>query len=653
VTTRSHDAALQSDDARGSSASLLDAPRLETSVEPDSASELHPGDVVVGGYVVDRQLGRGGMGAVYLATDAVSGQRVAVKVLPASLARERDIRERFVREARALAALDHAGIVPLITFAQEGDDRFLVMKYVAGESLESLVRREGVLEPARAAQIVREMADALDYAHAHGVIHRDIKPSNILIAADGRVVIVDFGIARTDDSGQRVTETGMLMGTPQYMSPEQIVGSTVDGRADLYACGLVLFEMLAGAPPFDGEKTFEILRSHVDDLPPDVALARARTAPDATPIPPSLRMVLERLLEKDPAKRPERGRTLTQWLDGSLPVPSSTMTPPLESNPKRRRTTSETPAVAFTDAGAHKGPRTTTSDDDSDDDLDEDQQRVVSTSRRLAWVAALVGCSVVAVTGGVALSVDAPAVVSAVDGGSVIDAGDAVDGRFEAAVLVSRARMALDRGRLDDAQIALDTANQLKLESDVLRLTQAELLAALGDTAGARTVVATVALDELDAVAMARHKALLARVSAQSSSSVLRSRPKASSTRAPSTPSTPADVASDDKRPRPSALDDDALAAITTSTRDRVSTCFTTHVVDRLDDDAEAPAGEVQLEISIVPDGRVSAVTVKRVSVGDDAFHRCIKDAVLTWRFPPFGGGGDTLVHSFSFRTRR
>ena len=159
VTARSHDAALQADDARGSSASLLEVPRLETALEPDSASELHPGDVVVGGYVVDRQLGRGGMGAVYLATDAVSGQRVAVKVLPASLARERDIRERFVREARALAALDHAGIVPLITFAQEGDDRFLVMKYVAGESLEE--RHAHGLQPFEGPEAAHASGDRL------------------------------------------------------------------------------------------------------------------------------------------------------------------------------------------------------------------------------------------------------------------------------------------------------------------------------------------------------------------------------------------------------------------------------------------------------------------------------------------------------------
>lgn len=653
VTARSHGMALQTDDAPGAPSSQ-DAAASLTPIESDTASELHPGDVVVGGYVVDRQLGRGGMGAVYLATDGVSGQRVAVKVLPASLARERDIRERFVREARALAALDHPGIVPLITFAQESDDRFLVMKYVAGESLESLVRREGVLEPARATQIVREMADALDYAHIHGVIHRDIKPSNILIAADGRVVIVDFGIARTDDSGQRVTETGMLMGTPQYMSPEQIVGAAVDGRADLYACGLVLFEMLAGAPPFDGEKTFEILRSHVDDLPPDVALTRARTAPDAPPIPPSLRVILERLLEKDPTKRPERGRTLAQWLDGSVPIPTTTTTtvPALDSPPKKRRTTSETPAVAFPDSQYATAARSTPHESNAgDEELDEDQQRVVARSRPLVWIAAIVGFGAIAVTGGIALSVDAPVTPVVVDGGRVVDAGDAEDGRFEAAVLVSRARVALDRGRLDDAHIALETARQLKLDGDALRLTQAELLAASGDTAGARAVVATVAAPALDDVARRRHSALLARLTA--SPPVVPPKTRPSSTREPAKQlSPPARVASDE-RPRPSTLDDDALASITTSTRERVGACFTTHVVDRLNDDDAAPAGEVQLELSIVPDGRVSAVMVKKASVGDEAFHRCIKDAVLTWRFPSFAGGGDTLLHSFSFRTRR
>ncbi len=624
----------------------------------DADRTFHAGDVIVGSYVVERQLGRGGMGAVYLATDRLSGQRVAVKVLPASLARERDIRERFVREARALAALDHPGIVPLVTFAQDGDDRFLVMKYVAGESLEALLARHGVLAPARATSIVRAMAEALDYAHAHGVVHRDIKPGNILIAEDGRVVIVDFGIARTSDGGRRVTETGMLMGTPQYMSPEQIVGAPVDGRADLYACGLVLYEMLAGAPPFDGERTFDILRAHVDETPLDVAVARAAMAPASDPIPDPLRATVGMLLEKDPARRPASGRALVAHLDGlATPAPPTTSPPaPTTSRPttatplRRQRQTSETPAAAYPDSPAAVDA--------------EELEALTRPPRHPAWGAAGLLVGVGAVVASLAVLVD----VGAASGGSdvepvaAVDAGTPAGGaRFEEAVLVARARVALDRGRLDDARIALETARQLAGDSPALRLTRAELHHASGDHDAALTALADVDPQALDDDGRARHARLRAALDAAVAAATTPAPPSPSPSPAPAPtkptgapPPSPAPPAADG-RPRPSELDDDVLAAITSSSRDVVGACYADHVVSaHVDaDDGDAPGGEVVLDVRIGADGRVVDARVKRTTVGEAPFHACVRDAVMAWRFPAFGGADDRITHTFNFRARR
>jgi serine/threonine-protein kinase len=652
ITARSHAPASAEDVAAADAgpstapappATSTSAPSTPASVGPagDDADRIfRPGDVIVGSYIVERQLGRGGMGAVYLATDRVSGQRVAVKALPASLARERDIRERFVREARALAALDHPGIVPLVTFAQDGDERFLVMKYIAGESLEALLARVGVLPPARAVSIVRAMAEALDYAHARGVIHRDIKPGNVLIADDGRVVIVDFGIARTSEGDRRVTETGLLMGTPQYMSPEQIVGATVDGRADLYACGLVLHEMLTGAPPFDGERTFDILRAHVEEAPIDVVTARAAVVPDDAPLPPGLAAVVARLLEKDPAARPATGLALVALLDDpatatttSRPTPSSqparaTMT----TTTTRQRATSETPAAAFNEPG---------------DDDPAELAAIVRPPRALPWLVLGAGVSLAGLAGLVVLA--PPSRPRDAHALAVADAGDT---RFEEAVLLVRARVALDAGRLDDARIALETARELGFDDDDLRLTQAELRAALADPVGARTLLGTVNLAALDETARIRAERLRTHVDApppppSPSPGGRRSR---TPPRPKPPPTPPADL-----RQRPSALADDVLDAITGSTRDRVAACYTDHVVsahvDEADDDA--PAGEVVLDVRIAANGAVVDATVLRATVGEARFHDCVREAVMAWRFPPFAGADDRLTHRLAFRTRR
>lgn len=201
-------------------------------------------------YELLRPLGRGGMGAVYLARDTALERLVAIKVLRPDLAALEEGRERFRREARVIARLAHPGILPLYTFGEVHGTLYLVMAYVPGVTLAERLRVEGRLQPAETTRILAELADALARAHREGVIHRDIKPANILLDdATGHAILADFGIAKIEGAGDPITSTGMVLGTPDYMSPEQVSGHVVDERSDIYSLGAVGFTMLTGSPP--------------------------------------------------------------------------------------------------------------------------------------------------------------------------------------------------------------------------------------------------------------------------------------------------------------------------------------------------------------------------------------------------------------------
>src|SRR5881398_3244428 len=204
-------------------------------------------------YTIERELGRGGMATVYLAQDRKHHRQVGIKVLKPELAAALGP-ERFLREIETAARLNHPHILPLHDSGEATGLLYYVMPYVEGETLRNRLDRAGQLPVAEAVQIVREVADALSHAHSHDVVHRDIKPENILLEA-GHAVVADFGIARaiTAAGGEQLTATGLAVGTPAYMSPEQAAGDSVlDGRSDVYALGCVLYEMLAGEPPFTG-----------------------------------------------------------------------------------------------------------------------------------------------------------------------------------------------------------------------------------------------------------------------------------------------------------------------------------------------------------------------------------------------------------------
>ena len=254
-------------------------------------------DALADRYRIERELGEGGMATVYLAQDVRHERRVALKVVRPDIAAALGP-ERFLREIKITAGLSHPHILPLLDSGEADGHLFYVMPFVDGESLRDKLAREKQLPLDDALQIAREVADALSFAHARGVIHRDIKPENILLQA-GHAVVADFGIARAIDAagGGRLTETGMAVGTPVYMSPEQASGSAdVDGRSDLYSLGCVLYEMLAGQPPFTGPTAESVVHQHLSvDAP---SITRMRPA-----VPPPVAEVLARALAKTPADR--------------------------------------------------------------------------------------------------------------------------------------------------------------------------------------------------------------------------------------------------------------------------------------------------------------------------------------------------------------
>jgi formylglycine-generating enzyme required for sulfatase activity/tRNA A-37 threonylcarbamoyl transferase component Bud32 len=282
------------------------------------------------GYAVERTIGQGGFAAVYLVRDLSLKRPLAVKVLSPDLLLSATAQERFRREAETIAQLSHPHIVPLHFIGNANDIFYLAMQFVDGESLADRLEREGRIDVEDTARILREVASALDLAHRRGVIHRDIKPHNVLLERDsGRALVTDFGIARTAENSS-LTASGMVVGTPTYMSPEQVVGDKVDHRADLYALGIVGYEMLAGRPPFGGATPTEVLMKRV--ATPAELVERAR--PDA---PPALAAVINRCLQQDPDRRFATAGEMVRALGGITPVSGGHSTVELARGTRRAR----------------------------------------------------------------------------------------------------------------------------------------------------------------------------------------------------------------------------------------------------------------------------------------------------------------------------
>ncbi|MFN0178583.1 MAG: serine/threonine-protein kinase [Gemmatimonadales bacterium] len=268
-------------------------------------------EALAGHYSLDRELGRGGMGIVYLAREVRLDRPVALKLLPAGLAERPELRDQFLREARTAARLSHPHIVPIHAVHEFGAFVLFAMAYVEGETLGERVRGRGPLPPRDAARILREVAWALGYAHAQGVIHHDVKPDNILLeAGSGRALVTDFGIAHRSADPARIG-TDEVVGTAEFMSPEQASGAAVDERSDLYALGVVGYYLLSGRLPFQGDSAAATLVKHLTE--PPVPLAAV-----APGIPTSLAQAIDRCLAKDPEERFPNGGALAEALSRSL-----------------------------------------------------------------------------------------------------------------------------------------------------------------------------------------------------------------------------------------------------------------------------------------------------------------------------------------------
>ena len=263
-------------------------------------------------YAFARELGRGGMGVVYLARDRQLDRPVALKVLPAELAANAELRERFLRETRTAASFSHPNIVPVHAVEERAGLLAFAMGFVEGESLTGRVRRSGPLTVREVVRLLQDAAYALAYAHGRGVVHRDIKPDNILIErATGRALVTDFGIAREIApvaARPGLTRVGEVVGTPEFMSPEQASGDTVDGRSDLYALGLTAYFALTGTPVFTGTSTQQLLVKQLTEPAPPIASLR----PD---IPAALAAAIDRLVRKEAAERFATAEALVEALE--------------------------------------------------------------------------------------------------------------------------------------------------------------------------------------------------------------------------------------------------------------------------------------------------------------------------------------------------
>jgi len=252
--------------------------------------------IIEGKYRLERLLGKGGMGQVFLAHDLTLEREVAIKVLPPDVAQDDQVVRRFQQEAKTAAKLDHPNIIPIYRVESEGGLNYFVMKYISGTSLEDLLDKKEPLPVPEIQRILWEAACALGHAHQRGVVHRDVKPANIMFDHDGRVMLTDFGISKALQAATGFTATGMIIGTPHYMAPEQGKGAPVDGRADQYSLGVVGYRMITAELPFSGDSVHTIIYKHIYEEPPLASTKRSG-------IPASLTVAISRALAKEPDQR--------------------------------------------------------------------------------------------------------------------------------------------------------------------------------------------------------------------------------------------------------------------------------------------------------------------------------------------------------------
>ena len=283
---------------------------------------------VVGNYKITEKIGEGGMGAVFKGVDLMLEREVAVKVLRPEFASQPELVERFRSEAVTLAKLNHPNIATLHSFFRQANDFFMVMEYVRGEALDSVIRRGGAMEPQQAVAHFCQALDGIGRAHKLGIVHRDIKPANVMITEDGSIKVMDFGIARVLGTA-RMTKQGNIIGTIEYMSPEAIQGHEVDGRADIYSLGILLYEMLTGRVPFEADTEFSLMMAQIQQAPPP-----PRTF--APHIPLGVEQAIMRSLAKKPEARFQTAADFRGALEGGAVAATTLPTAPKPTTPPTR-----------------------------------------------------------------------------------------------------------------------------------------------------------------------------------------------------------------------------------------------------------------------------------------------------------------------------
>ncbi len=317
--------------------------RLRVPAAAAAASAASPDALLgetLGPYVMREVIGRGAMGSVYKAQHQALGRVCAVKVLPKAFARDPSFVERFRREGRAAAAMNHPNVIQVFDVGEDKGYSYIVMEYVQGETLGERLRRGGALPPDAALGLLKQTAVALGAAHALGIVHRDIKPGNILIATDGVAKVADFGLAKRSGVDIDVTAPGSRLGTPMYMSPEVAQGQPADARSDLYSLGATFYYALTGSYPFDAPSAAAVVAKVLNDEPPPLDTA-------APHVPPVLRRAVHRLMAKDPAQRYQTAQQLIDALEGrEAPPPKAPKAPkaskrpaapPMPASPEERR----------------------------------------------------------------------------------------------------------------------------------------------------------------------------------------------------------------------------------------------------------------------------------------------------------------------------
>jgi eukaryotic-like serine/threonine-protein kinase len=284
-------------------------------MEPRTSTSQMIGTVLSGRYRLEAKLGSGGMSTVYLARDETLDRPVAVKVMHREMSEQPDQLQRFRQEARAVAQLSHPNVVAVIDAGEDGGHPYIVFEYVEGETLKQRIARTGALEVQDAVAYAIEVAHGISVAHSRNMVHRDIKPQNVLIDVEGRAKVTDFGIARQLEQ-DGVTATGRVLGTTDYVAPEQAMGQTADPRSDLYSLGVVLYEMLAGDVPFHADSQVGVAMKHVNEDLPDVQYRRPE-------ISAAVAMVVERATAKDPAERYQSAEAMIDDLETALEVEAS------------------------------------------------------------------------------------------------------------------------------------------------------------------------------------------------------------------------------------------------------------------------------------------------------------------------------------------